>query len=166
MPVSITYFGNIVVDTRAASNFVNNGDRITYYDELMVARKITSRFSVQAALSLSHFNNVAGYIDAEGAVKSTVKNDQFTGSIMARYKVSNAMAVLVDYDQPMTQNVTNNPHPNLAFALEITTSAHCFQIVVSNCQYILPQNNALYNQNDYSKGQYLIGFNMSRLWSF
>lgn len=165
-PVSVTYFGNIVVDTRDKSNFVTSGDRYSYFNQLMVARKITPNFSAQAAISLAHFNNVEGYIDTLGVIKGTVKNDQFTFSLMGRYKVSNKMAILFDYDQPLTQNTTNNPHPNVAFGLEVTTSSHCFQLVVSNCQFILPQNNALYNQNDYSKRQYLIGFNMTRLWNF
>ena len=166
MPVSVTYFGNIVTDTRAASNFVNFGDRISYIDQLLVARKINTKLSVQAAISLSHFNNVPAYIDAEGMIQNTVKNDQFTLSFMGRYKLSNQMSILVDYDQPLTQNATNNPHPNVAVGLEIATSSHCFQIVAGNGQYLLPQNNALYNQNDFSKGQYLVGFNMTKLWSF
>ena len=165
MPVSITYFGNIVIDTRRGSNFVNGGDRLSYYDQLMVARKFCPKFSAQASLSLSHFNNVPGYYDANGVIRNTVKNDQFTFSLLGRYKVSNQMAVLVNYDQPLTQNPTNNPHPNVAVGLEIATSSHCFQIIVGNCQHILPQNNALYNQNDYTKGQYLLGFNMTKLWN-
>ena len=166
LPVSITYFGNIVIDTRSESNFVSDGDRFSYFNQLMIARKITSEFSVQAAVSLSHFNNVPGYIDPEGVIRSSVKNDQFTMSFMGRYKVSTQLAILVDYDQPLTQNATSNPHPNLCAGLEITTSSHCFQIIVGNTQYILPQNNALYNQNDYSKGQFLVGFNMTKLWNF
>ena len=165
IPLSVTYFGNIVIDTRPASDFVANGDRLSYFNQLMVSRKITEYLSVQTAISLSHFNNVPGYIDPDGIVRNTVQNDQFTLSLMGRYKVSKQMAILIDYDQPLTQNVTNNPHPELALGLEITTSSHCFQIIVGNCQYILPQNNALYNQNDFSKGQYLIGFNMTKLWN-
>jgi hypothetical protein len=156
----------MVIDTRSASNFVSTGDRFSYFNQLMIARKVTSKFSVQAAISLSHFNNVPGYVDPEGAIQNSVKNDQFTLSFMGRYKVSAQLAILADYDQPLTQNATSNPHPNLCAGLEITTSSHCFQILVGNSQYILPQNNALYNQNDYSKGQFLVGFNMTKLWSF
>ena len=165
-PVSITYFGNVVIDTRSKSNFVTTGDRYSYFNQLMIARKITTKFSAQAALSLSYFNNVPGYVDAAGVINSTVENAQFTLSLMGRYKLTNKMAILIDYDQPLTQNVTNNPHPNVAVGLEITTSSHCFQIIAGNSQYILPQNNALYNQHDFSKGQYLLGFNMTKLWNF
>jgi hypothetical protein len=166
MPVSLTYYGNIVIDTRSKNNFVDFGDRISYFNQLMVARKLCTAFSAQAAISLSHFNNVPGYLDAGGEIQSTVKNDQFTLSLMGKYKVSDQMSILVDYDQPLTQNATNNPHPNLAAGIEIATSSHCFQIIVGNTQYILPQDNALYNQNDYKKGQFLIGFNMTKLWNF
>jgi hypothetical protein len=166
MPVSLTYYGNIVIDTRAKNNFVTFGDRISYFNQLMVARKFTPKFSAQAAISLSHFNNVPGYVDSRGEIQSTVENDQFTMSFVGRYKVSEQMAILLDYDQPLTQNVTNNPHPNVAAGIEIATSSHCFQIFAGNCQYILPQNNGLYNQNDYTKGQFLIGFNMTKLWNF
>ena len=166
IPVSVTYYGNIVIDTRSKSNFVSSGDRLSYFNQLLIARKIDSKISVQAAISLSHFNNVPGYIDADGVIRNSLQNDQFTLSFMGRYKLSEKMAFLVDYDQPLTQNATNNPFPELAFGLEITTSSHCFQIIAGNSQYILPQNNALYNQNDLLKGQYLLGFNMTKLWSF
>ncbi len=166
IPVSVTYYGNIVIDTRSSSDFVERGDRLSYFNQLMVARKINSKLSVQTALSLSHFNNVPGYTDAEGVIRNTVMNDQFTWSLMGRYKLTEKMAILVDYDQPLTQNPTNNPHPNVAFGLEITTSSHCFQIIAGNGQYILPQLNAMNNQNDFSKGQYLLGFNMTKLWNF
>jgi Membrane bound beta barrel domain (DUF5777) len=165
MPVSITYFGNMVIDTRRGSNFVNGGDRLSYFDQLMVARKFCPKFSAQASLSLSHFNNVPGYYDANGVIQNSMKNDQFTFSVTGRYKLSNQMSVLINIDQPLTQNAMSNPHPNVAAGLEIATSSHCFQIIVGNCQHILPQNNALYNQNDYTKGQYLLGFNMTKLWN-
>ena len=166
MPVSVTYYGNMVIDTRPKTTFVNEGDRISYFDQIMVARKVTSDLSIQAAISISHFNNVPAYIDADGLINNTVKNDQMTLSFMGRYKISQQMAILFVYDQPLTQNYTNNPHPNISAGIEITTSSHCFQIIAGNGQYILPQNNAMYNMNDYSKGEYLLGFNMTKLWNF
>lgn len=76
------------------------------------------------------------------------------------------MALVANYDQPLTQHPTNNPHPSICFGLEMTTSAHAFQIFAGNYNSILPQNNNMFNQNDYTKGQFLIGFNITRLWNF
>jgi hypothetical protein len=169
MPVSVTYFGNAVMDTRKedpSTIFVTTADRFSFFNQISVARKITEQFSVQVSASLSHFNNVAGYQDTAGKIRPQMKNDNFTISFLGRYKISPKTAIIVDYDQPVTQNPMNNPHPNIAFGLEMATSGHTFQIFAGNYGYILPQNNNVLNQNDFTKGQFVIGFNISRLWNF
>jgi Membrane bound beta barrel domain (DUF5777) len=91
IPVSLTYYGNMAIDTRSESDFINGGDRVSYFNQLMVARKFCPKFSAQAAISLSHFNNVPGYIDQDGVIRNRVKNDQLTLSLMGRYKLSNLL---------------------------------------------------------------------------
>lgn len=60
-PVSVTYFGNMAVSSLPKKgNFVSDGDRISYFNQLIIARKITKQFSLQVAPSLSYFNNVEG----------------------------------------------------------------------------------------------------------
>jgi hypothetical protein len=169
IPVSITYFGNVLMDTRradATTLFVTSADRFSFFHQISVARKITDKFSAQVSASLAHFNNVAGYLDTAGKIRPQTKNDNFSVSFLGRYKISPKTAIIVNYDQPLTQNPLNNPHPNLAFGIEMSTSGHTFQIFAGNYGYVLPQNNAVFNQNDYSKGQFVIGFNISRLWNF
>jgi hypothetical protein len=171
-PVSVTYYGNFAVDTRSASNFVKFSDRFSYFDQILIARKFSDQFSLQAGLSLSHFNNIPGYLDSNNVVQSTMKNDNFSFHTMGRYtfkkreepKTSMVVSILFNYDQPLTQNLTNNPMPNLNLGLEIATSAHDFQLTFGNYQYILPQYNNTFNQNDYRKSMYCIGFNIIRLW--
>ena len=169
MPVSVTYFGNAVMDTRkedATTLFVTLSDRFSFFNQLMIARKITDNFSVQAALNLSHVNNVEGYMDTSGKVRQLYKNDHFAMSFSGRYKIAPQTAIIANYDQPLTQHPANNPHPNISVGLEMRSSGHDFEVFVGNYNYILPQNNALYNQNDFTHGQFLIGFNITRLWNF
>lgn len=165
-PVSVSYFGNIVMDTRSKDNFVSFTDRFSYFNQLIVARKINDKFSVQASSSLSYFNNIPGYTDDKGNIQPTMHNAHFAVAAMGRYKLAQSMALVVNYDQPLTQHPTNNPHPNICFGLEMTTSNHAFQVFAGNYNAILPQNNNMFNQNDYTKGQFLIGFNITRLWNF
>lgn len=169
IPVSITYFGNTVMDTRkqdATTLFANLSDRFSYFNQLMIARKISDKFSIQAGPSLSHFNNLEGYIDSSGKVRQLMKNDHFAISFSGRYKISPQTAVIANYDQPLTQHPANNPHPNISVGLEMRSSGHDFQVFVGNYGSILPQNNAMFNQNDFTHGQFLIGFNITRLWNF
>ena len=87
-------------------------------------------------------------------------------SFSGRYKIAPQTAIIANYDQPLTQHPANNPHPNISVGLEMRSSGHDFEVFVGNYNYILPQNNALYNQNDFTHGQFLIGFNITRLWNF
>lgn len=165
-PVSVTYFGNIAIDTRSSSNFVTGTDRLSFFNQLIIARKVCDKFSVQVSPSLSYFNNVPGYIDIKGDPQPTMNNAHFAVGFMGRYKISSGMALVVNYDQPFTQHLTNNPHPNICAGLEMNTSNHSFQVFAGNYNGILPQSNNMFNQNDFTKGQFLIGFNITRLWNF
>ena len=163
-PVSVSYYGNVAIDSRDKSNFVSVADRYTYFNEIMVARKITDKFSAQVSGNVSYFNDVPGYLDANNVIQEKMQNTQFSFSAIGRYKLTPGIALMLDYDQPLTQNATDNPHPNLAGGIEFETSGHTFQLFVSNFGYCLPQYNSFLNQNDFSKkGGFMFGFNITRL---
>ncbi|SDM04184.1 hypothetical protein SAMN05421813_10554 [Daejeonella rubra] len=166
MPVSVTYFGNMVIDARDKSFFRYAVHRFSYFNQLLIARKITEKLSLQVAPSFSWFNNIEGYVDSQGNVQNKMENGHLAISALGRYKVTDQSAVTVGYDQPLTQHPTNNPHPNIAFGFETTTSAHAFQVFMGTYYGIVPQSNNMFNQNDYRNGQFVIGFNISRLWNF
>lgn len=162
-PVSATYYGTVAIDTRPKEgNFVNNSDRLSYFHQLIIARKVTKRISLQVAPSITWLNNVEGYISADGTIKAKSKNMHVATAFMGRYMVNETFAVIANYDQPFTQHPTNNPHPNISFGVEMGTATHTFQLFLGNYQSIVPQSNNFYNQNDFSKGQYLIGFNITK----
>jgi hypothetical protein len=166
MPVSVTYFGNMVIDGRDKSNFRYTVHRFSYFNQLIIARKITEKFSAQAAPSLSWYNNVEAYVNSKGEIVKKMNNYHFAFSLSGRYKITDKMAVIAGYDQPLTQHLTNNPDPNISFGIEVTTSSHAFQVFAGNYYGIVPQSNNVFNQNNYRDGQFLIGFNITRLWNF
>jgi hypothetical protein len=166
MPVSLSYFGNIVADTRNKSNFRYTVHRFSYFNQLILARKITKNFSAQVAPSFSWFNNVEAYIDDKGTIQKKMENGHFAISFLGRYKITEKTSIIAGYDQPLTQHLTNNPHPNICFGIETTTSSHAFQVFFGNYYGIVPQSNNVFNKNDFRDGQYVIGFNMTRLWNF
>jgi hypothetical protein len=69
IPVSISYFANMVIDAREGSNFRYDVHRFSYFNQLIVARKITEKFSAQVAPSFSWFNNIEGYVDSKGVIQ-------------------------------------------------------------------------------------------------
>lgn len=165
-PVSISYYGNAAIDTRSDDFFINFSDRLSYFNQLIIARKITPKFSAQVAPSLSHTNVVNGYYSEPGKVSGERKHDHFAVAVSGRYKLTETLSLMANYDQPITKHKSGNPNPNLSFGLDVTTSAHSFQVFFGNYYFLSPQQNNMYNANDFSSGQFLIGFNITRLWNF
>lgn len=169
MPVSVTFFGNAVMDTRkkdATTVFVTTADRFSYFYQIIIARKFSDKVSLQVSPSVSHFNDLLGYLDADGNPKPILKNDNFSISASGKFQVSDGFSVIANYDQPLTQNPANNPHPNLSLGIEMRTSGHDFEVFFGNYSSLMPQINNVFNQNDYKKREFLVGFNISRLWNF
>ncbi|HET9824501.1 MAG TPA: DUF5777 family beta-barrel protein [Chitinophagaceae bacterium] len=166
VPVSITVFGNTAYDPRGDADYKNTVDRFSYFSELIIARKVTDKFSAQVAPNFSWFNNVEAYVDSKGIVQSKMHNGHFAISFAGRYKVSEKSAVIAGYNQPLTDHPTNNPHPNICFGFETTSSSHAFQVFFGNYYSILPEYSNVLNQNDYTNGQFLLGFNITKLWNF
>jgi hypothetical protein len=108
------------------------------------------------APSISYFNSVPR------TDTTSYKNLNFGVSAGARANLFGAHSVIIEYDQLLTkQNIPVQPKPNLALGWEINTATHTFQIFVANFNKIVNQRNLLYNTNDFTKGDYLIGFNIT-----
>ncbi len=164
-PLSITYFGNAAVDTRPDDNFVNSTDRWSYFHQIIIARKLTDKLSIQVAPSLSHHNAVEGYVNQDKEIESKMKNDHIAVALSGRFKITDQMSIIGNYDQPITEHTFPNPNPNVSFGLEISTSSHAFQVFLGNYKGIVPQRNNAFNANNYEDGEFLIGFNITRLWN-
>lgn len=183
-PVSVSYYVNASFNTKRDPDkeiYRNYSDRLNYFHQLIIARKITNKLSVQVAPSISHHNLVNGYFvqlnDSTLKVKPDMKFDHFAVAFSARYKLTDVTSVMINYDQPITKHVSNNPNPSLSFGIEFNTSSHSFQLFATNYFYLVPQINNLYNTNSPFKytdaagkkiegGKFLIGFNITRLWNY
>lgn len=157
MPVSVSYYGNLVVDARTKDVFGQEGKfksmhRFSYFTQLIIAHKFNDKFSFQVAPSCAYFN----------AVDEGNKNLNFGIHAGGRAKVIGYHSLIVEYDQLLTkQDIPVQPKPNLSFGYEIGTGTHAFQIFVANYSGIIAQRNLLYNTNDLSKGEFLLGFNIT-----
>ena len=183
-PVSISYYANVAYDTREDADnslFKYQSQRMSFFNQLLIARKFTDKLSIQIAPSISHQNSVEGYYTKNDSTgKQTfngMKHDHIAVAVSARYKITNITSFMVNYDQPITKHNTFNPNPNLSFGVEFNTSGHSFQLFFTNYALLNPQQNNLYNTNNpigYTNnltgtkvdgGQFLIGFNITRLWN-
>ena len=183
-PVSISYYVNAAYNTKKDPNhevYRFKSDRLSYFHQLLIARKITDKLSLQVAPSLSHQNVVNGYFeklnDSTLEIKPDMNFEHFAIAFSARYKLTTVISVMINYDQPLTKHATNNPCPSLSFGVEFNTSSHSFQLFVTNYSYLNQQINNLYNRNSpfgytdeqgnkIKGGKFVIGFNITRLWNY
>lgn len=159
MPVSLSYYGNIVADLRKEEEFgpaasFREMHRLSYFTQLIVARKINEKFSVQVAPSLAYFNSVPLNSDTTAGYK----NLNLGLSAGARANLFGSHSLLLEYDQLLTkQDPDEQTKPNLSLGWEINTATHTFQIFVANYNQIINQRNLVFNTND----KYLVGFNIT-----
>jgi hypothetical protein len=166
IPVSISYYGNFTIDARKKgfNRFPTVQDRYSYFNQLIIARRFSPKLSLQLAPSVSHFN----------LVEPDRNNDMFAIALGGRYKVSENTAVLFDYSQPFTQYYVFNsayddfysPKPGISLGVEFSTSGHAFQLFLTNNSGIVPQQNYMKNTNDFFNGEFMLGFNITRIYNF
>jgi hypothetical protein len=162
VPVSLSYYGNFVADLRKSEVFgptesFKQIHRLSYFSQLILARKMNNVLSLEVAPSLVYFNSVPTNVDSSAGYK----NLNFAISAGARANVFGSHSVIIEYDQLLTkQDIAVQPKPNLSLGWEISTATHTFQIFAANYNQIINQQNLVFNTNDWKKSQWLIGFNI------
>ncbi len=155
MPISVTFYGNAVRSDLPKSTFKNDSDRFSFFSQLIIARRFSPNISILVAPSVSHYN----YIERP------MKGDVFAATVGGRVKITPSAAVIVESTIPIsTYKGSNDIKPGIGLGLEYSTGSHAFQLFVTNYKGIMPQQNIVFNQNDFFRSQYLIGFNITRLW--
>ena len=186
IPVSVALYGVVGIDGKDYDGLVDTvsvaspvgevndvafSDRLSYFSQLIVARKFNDWLSLQAAVSFSHYNMVP-----YKTVGRPYDHDKVGVHFNGRIKVSPQGSIVFNYDQPLKikdiseQSEWNAdfPHPkaNLAFGYEVSTGTHAFQIYMASTTSLLPQDNVMWNQNEMNKRGFAIGFTITRLWAY
>jgi len=155
IPVSLSYFGNAVLDARDKGNFGPEDQykfihRFSYLTQLIVSRRFGEKVSVQAAPTFVYYNSVPeGY-----------KNANYSLNVGARLQVLGFHSIILEYDQPFMQT-DKDVYPNLAAGVEIGTSTHAFRIFVANYDAIIKNRNVAFNSNNPWDGNFRFGFNIT-----
>ena len=178
-PLAVAIYGNMAIDGRNISafesgnvqqahnlpnvNLFGQSDRLSYFSELIIGRKFNDMFSLQAGVSFTHFNAIGLPFD----------HDKIGLHFNGRIKVTPQGSLIFNFDTPLRikeiseqTTWTNPPKQNLSFGYEVSTSTHTFQIFMSTSNTLMAQYRMMSNQNDLTKQQFQIGFNITRLWGF
>ena len=155
VPLSLSYYGNMVIDARDKENFgpedqYKFAHRMSYLTQAIASVK-TGPVSFQVIPSFAWFN----------AVEEGYNNVNLALSFGLRAQVIKMSSIVMEYDQPLTQHEALEVYPNLSLGIEVGTSTHSFRIFVANYQNIIKQYNLFYNTNNPWDGNFRFGFNIT-----
>ena len=176
IPVTVVLHEVIAVDGRDKATWDQNAgapgykfsNRMSYFTELIVSRRFNDHLSLQGSGAFTHYNSVDSLYD----------HDRISLSFAGRYKFSPQGSLIVAGDFPLditgikdfkkkadaTTVIYNQP--NISVGVEISTSTHAFQIYLASAQGILQQEDVMWNNHNFFKNGFMIGFNLTRLWNF
>jgi hypothetical protein len=166
MPVAVSVYLNMAINGNSDETFGKEyqfSDRLAYFSELIVGRKFTGWCSLQASWNFTHFNSV----------DSTIDHDAMGLGFLGQFKFSPQSSIVVQYNIPLKiasisehDNFNEFAMPNFAFGYQVATATHSFQIFVGTANGIIPQDEYVFNRNDWTKGEMMIGFTITRKWGF
>lgn len=171
IPVTVSLHEVIGIDGSAESKFGKNyafSNRFSYYTQIIVSHRFNNMFSLQVAPSFTHYNSMDSIYD----------HDRLAISFAGRVKFSPQSSLIISGDFPLNiQGISEHTEkvnevndilakPNLCIGMEVSTSTHAFHIYLGTSQGILPQENIMFNKNDFFDGNIILGLNITRLWNF
>lgn len=160
-PVAITLVGNIGVHPYQVETYTDFSSRLSYLAQAVFASRLNSNFSLQ--VSPVFISNNSPIPPIQGV------EDQFvTLEAAAKYKVTKHMGIILDYAHPFSSFRTgaNGFSDPLGAGIEVETGGHVFTLNISNARGISEINSFSASQADYGRGQYRLGFTISRMFDF
>ncbi len=167
-PFSLTLIGGSSLSTMpkvegssGINAFPRFSHRFAFLGQGLLARKFSERFTLQASLAFIHRN----------LVRDEEDNDTFAAGLAGRWQLNKVTALLFDFQLPLNGYASpfaqsNMQHyPSLGFGLEFDTGGHVFQINFTNSRGIAETDFLPGTISDWRKGQFRLGFTISRLFN-
>ena len=163
MPISLTIVSSMYMtrlkDPNASSGYDRYeyfSSRLSYCNQVIVARKFSPKFSAQLAPAIVHYNQAENFTD---------NNDSYHLAAAIRYKVSNRIAITAEYSYTLRENTQQEVYNPLGIGVDIETGGHVFQLFVTNAFGITENQFLPYTYSSWSDKGFRIGFNVSRVFS-
>lgn len=138
------------------TSFNKQSHRFSYHTEMILARKFANRFSLQFTGGITHRN----------VVEANDKNDIYTIGACTRLQVTKAMGLILDIKKPFSSIRNSFNYIPAGAGLEWETGGgHVFQLNVTNARGLSETDYIPYTNDDWTQGEFRLGFTISRLFS-
>lgn len=155
MPITLTVFASAAYLglKNEALNELTTQDKMAYTTQLLIARKLSSKVSLQLSPSFLY--------------RATVDQDVAVNNLMSlgmggRFKVTKSMAVVLEYYLRLNEN-SNSPYNDaIGVNIEFETGGHVFQLVFTNTLGMVERHFMAETAGDFFDGDIHFGFNITR----
>jgi hypothetical protein len=161
MPVSVSFLSTIAAtsvkwsDTSRTNYF---SSRLSYVNQLLVARKISQSFSVQLMPTFVHRNLVATELDP---------NDLYAMGVGGRMKLTKRISFNAEYYALINPKnyMSKEVYNPLSLGFDIETGGHVFQLIFTNSLAMIEKGFIGETTGSWLKGDIHFGFNISRVFT-
>ena len=156
MPLSISYFGNVGINSLKWSNTDRKNyfsSRMSFVNQLLIAHKFKKVVSLQIMPTLVHYNLVE---------KATDDNDVWSIGVGGVFKVSKKISVNAEYYYVISEQTAADYVNSFSIGIDINTGGHVFQLYATNAAGIIEQHFIGRTTGKWLDGDIHIGFNISR----
>jgi hypothetical protein len=131
--------------------------RISYSDQIILARKFGQRFSLQIMPTYVHINLVPTPED---------HNNVFSLGAGGRVKISQRVAINAEYYYLFPKQIRSTPATSaLSVGIDIDTGGHIFQIFLTNAMGENTESIITQTTGKWQNGNIFLGFNISRIFT-
>ncbi len=162
MPISVTLFSGAYqnglkgLKIGGLDKFKYASDLFSFVHQVIIARKIDDKLSLQITPTMVHYNLVENLTD---------NNDSYFLGISGRYKVSNRTAITYEYGARMDNNTATKYYDSMGIGLDIETGGHVFQMFLTN-SFGMTENQTFARTNtSWADRGFRLGFNVSRMFT-
>ncbi|MDA1269133.1 MAG: DUF5777 family beta-barrel protein [Bacteroidetes bacterium] len=152
------------MESGAQMRFANNIERYSYWGQLLIARKVNKKLSLQVMPTIVHVNKVED---------PSISNQVFALGMAGRYKLTQRLTLSGEYyhtfDDPGAYRAsTGKSYPYqdaLSVGVDIETGGHVFQLHFTNARGMVEKQFVAQTVGAWQDGDIFYGFNIARTFS-
>jgi hypothetical protein len=155
MPVTLTAFGSAAYLglKNEELNELSTPDKMAYTTQLLIARKLSSRISLQLSPS---------YLYRPVVNQDTTVNNLISLGMGGRFKITKSFALVLEYYLRLNDHSDSPYNDAIGVGLEFETGGHVFQLVFTNSQGMVERQFMAETTGDFFDGDIHFGFNITR----
>lgn len=158
-PFSMVFYSNVAMNGMKwpepdRDNYFTS--RLSFANQLLLARKFSNSFSFQLTPSYVHRNFVETKED---------QNDVFAIGFGGRLKLTNRLSINAEYFYQLPGINADKFYNSIALGLDIETGGHVFQFHITNSKGMIEQYFIANTSGDFLNGDIFFGFNINRVFT-